>query len=89
MGTPPPSKENASKEEKVVAMQLCSSLQDDPTKLKLFLTESLHEYVEIFMDLMKSFGNLYSLVPLDPVDPSTPENIPFRWKWNQILSLII
>jgi hypothetical protein len=80
---PPPSKDNASKEEKVVARQLCSSLQDDPA------TKSLREDVEIFMDLMKSFGNLSSLVPLDPVDPSAPENIPFWWKWNQIPSLIL
>jgi hypothetical protein len=60
-----------------------------PQSLKLLLTESLHEDVEIFMDLMKSFGNLSSLVPLDPVDPSAPENIPFWWKWNQIPSLIL
>jgi hypothetical protein len=33
--------------------------------------------LEIFMDLMKSFGNLSSLIPLDSVDPSAPENIPF------------
>jgi hypothetical protein len=46
------------------------------------LTESLFEDVEIFMDLMNSFGNLSSLVPLDPVDPSAPKNIPFWWKWN-------
>ena len=45
--------------------------------LKLMLTESLHEDVEIFMDLMKSFGNLSNLVLLDPVDPYAPENIPF------------
>jgi hypothetical protein len=49
-----------------------------PQSLKLLLIESLREYVEIFMDLMKSFGNLSILVPLDPVDPSAPENIPFR-----------
>jgi len=60
-----------------------------PQSLKILLTESLREDVEIFMDLMKSFGNLSSLVPLDPVDPSTPENIPFWWKWNQIPSLIL
>jgi hypothetical protein len=53
------------------------------------LIESLHEDVEIFMDLMKSFGNLSSLVPLDPVDPLGPKNIPFWWKWNQIPSLIL
>jgi len=41
------------------------------------LTESLREDVEIFMDLMKSFENLSSLVPLDPVDPFAPKNIPF------------
>jgi hypothetical protein len=45
--------------------------------LKLLLIEILHEDMEIFMNLMKSFGNLLGLVPLDPVDPSTPENIPF------------
>jgi hypothetical protein len=50
--------------------------------LKLLLIESLREDVEIFMDLMKSFGNLSSLVALDPVDPSAPENIRFWWKWN-------
>jgi hypothetical protein len=48
-----------------------------PQSLKLLLTESLHEDIEIFMDLMKTFGNLSSLVPLDPVDPSTLENISF------------
>jgi hypothetical protein len=48
-----------------------------PQSLKLLLTESLRESVEIFMDFMKSFGNLSSLVPLDPIDPSAPENIPF------------
>jgi hypothetical protein len=48
-----------------------------PQSMKLILTKSLHEDVEIFMDLMKSFGNLSSLVPLDPVDPYAPENIPF------------
>jgi hypothetical protein len=41
------------------------------------LTKSLREDVEIFMDLMKSFGNLSGLVPLDPVDPFSPEKIPF------------
>jgi hypothetical protein len=46
------------------------------------LSESLREDVEIFMDLMKSFGNLSGLVPIDPMDPSTPGNIPFWWKWN-------
>jgi hypothetical protein len=60
-----------------------------PQSLKLLLTESLREDVEIFMDLMKSFGNLSSLVPLDPVDPYAPENIPFWWKWNQIPSLVL
>jgi hypothetical protein len=29
------------------------------------------------MDLMESFGNLSSLVPLDPVDPSAPEKYSF------------
>jgi hypothetical protein len=57
--------------------------------LKLLLIESLREDEEIFMDLMKSFGNLSGLVPLDPVDPSAPENIPFWWKWNQIPSLVL
>jgi hypothetical protein len=57
--------------------------------LKILLTESFHEDVEIFMDLMKSFGNLFGLVPLDLVDSSTPENIPFWWKWNQMPSLIL
>jgi hypothetical protein len=52
-----------------------------PQSLKLMLTESLREYVEIFMVLMKSFGNLSSLVPLDPVDPSAPKNISFWWMW--------
>jgi hypothetical protein len=51
-----------------------------PQILKLFLTEILHEDVEIFINLMKSFDNLSSLVPLDPVDPYAPENIPFWWK---------
>jgi hypothetical protein len=57
--------------------------------LKLLLTQSLCKDVEIFMDLMKSFGNMSSLVPLYIVDPSTPENIPFWWKWNQIPSMIL
>jgi hypothetical protein len=57
--------------------------------MKLLLTKSLHDDVEIFMDLMKSFGNLSGLVPIDPMDPSTPENICFWWKWNQMLSLIL
>ena len=48
-----------------------------PQSLKLLLIESLREDVEIFMDLMKSFGNLSSLVLLDPMDPSAPENIYF------------
>jgi hypothetical protein len=48
-----------------------------PQSLKLFLNESIREDVEIFLDLMKSFGNLSGLVPLDPVDPYVPENIPF------------
>jgi hypothetical protein len=60
-----------------------------PQSMKLLLTESLREDVEIFMDLMKSFGNLSGLVPLDPMDPSAPENIPFWWKWNQIPSLVL
>jgi hypothetical protein len=60
-----------------------------PQSLKLFLTEILREYVEIFMDLMKSFGNMLGLVPLDHVDPYAPENIPFWWKWNQMRSLIL
>jgi hypothetical protein len=45
--------------------------------MKRFLIESLREDVEIFMDLMKYFGNLSSLVPLDPMDPSAHENIHF------------
>jgi hypothetical protein len=57
--------------------------------LKLLFIESLHEDVEIFMDLMKSFGNLSGLVPLDPLDPSAPENIPFWWTWKQIPSLVV
>ena len=40
--------------------------------MKLMLIESLREDVEIFMDLMKSFGNLSGLVVLDPVNPSAP-----------------
>jgi hypothetical protein len=60
-----------------------------PQSVKLLLTESLHEDVEIFMDMMKSFGNLLGLVPLDLVDPSTPENIPFWWTWDQIPSLVM
>jgi hypothetical protein len=63
--------------------------KDDPTKFELFITESLREDVEIFMDLMKSFGNLSFLVPIDLVDPSSPKNIHFWWKWNQIPSLIL
>jgi hypothetical protein len=57
--------------------------------LKLLLTESLREDAKIFMDLMKSFRNLSSLVPLDLVDPYAPKNIPFWWKWNHIPSLIL
>jgi hypothetical protein len=53
------------------------------------LIKSLHEDVEIFMDLMKSFGNLSSLAPLDPVDPSAAEYIHFWWKWNQMPSLVL
>jgi hypothetical protein len=53
-----------------------------PQSPKLMLIESLREDVEIFMDLMKSFGNLSGLVLLNPVDPSAPENIPFWWTWN-------
>ena len=34
---PPPSKDNASKEEKEAARKLCSSLQDDPTKSKTYV----------------------------------------------------
>jgi hypothetical protein len=34
MGTNPPSKDNASKEEKADARKLCSSLQDDPVKFE-------------------------------------------------------
>jgi hypothetical protein len=60
-----------------------------PQSLKVIPTEILREYVEIFMDLMKSFGNMSSLVPLDLVDPSAPENIYFWWKWNQMPSLIL
>jgi hypothetical protein len=60
-----------------------------PQTLKLLFIASLHEDVEIFMDLMKSFGNLSSLVPLDPMDPTAPENIPFWWKWNQMPNLIL
>jgi hypothetical protein len=43
-----------------------------PQSMKLILTESLQKDVEIFMDLMKYFGNLSFLVPIDPVDPSAP-----------------
>ena len=57
--------------------------------LKFLLIEVLREDVEIFMDLMKSFGNLSSLVPLDLVDPSALGNIPFWWKWSQMQSLIL
>jgi hypothetical protein len=60
-----------------------------PQSLKLLLIESLHEDVEIFMDMMKSFGNLLGLVLLDPMDLYGPENIPFWWKWNQIPSLVM
>jgi hypothetical protein len=60
-----------------------------PQSLKILLTKSLSEDEKIFMDLMKSFGNMLGLVPLDPVDPYAPENIPFWWKWNQMPSLII
>ena len=60
-----------------------------PQSLKLLLIESLCEDVEIFMDMMKSFGNLSGLVLIDPVDPSTPENIPFWWMWNQIPILVL
>jgi hypothetical protein len=51
--------------------------------------QHLHEDVEIFMDLMNSFGNLSGLVPFDPVDPFVPENITFWWKWNQMPSMIL
>jgi hypothetical protein len=57
--------------------------------MKLLLTKILREDVEIFMDLMKSFGNLSSLIPLDLVDPYAHENIHFWWKWNQMPSLIL
>jgi hypothetical protein len=57
--------------------------------MKLLVTQSIHEDVEIFVDMMKSFGNLSSLVPLHPVDPSTPENIPFCRKWKEMPSLIL
>jgi hypothetical protein len=60
-----------------------------PQSMKFLLIEILREDVEIFMDSMKSFGNMSSLVPLDPMDPYAPENIPFWWKWNQIPSLIL
>jgi hypothetical protein len=60
-----------------------------PQSMKLMLIESLREDVEIFMDLMKSFGNLSILVPIDPMDPSAPRNIPFWWKWNKIQSQIL
>jgi hypothetical protein len=78
MGTTPPLKRYCIKRRKWQLLGNCvlhckMILQS----LKLLLTKSLHEDVEIFMDLMKSFGNLSSLVPLDPVDPSAPENIPF------------
>jgi hypothetical protein len=53
-----------------------------PQIMKLLPTESLCEDVEILMDMMKSLGNMSSLVPFDPMDPSTPGNIPFWWKWN-------
>jgi hypothetical protein len=78
----PPSKDNASKEEKVVVRKLCSALQDDPAKSETSSHENLREDVEIFMDPMKSFGNLSSLVPFDPVDPYAPRNIRLWWKWN-------
>jgi hypothetical protein len=48
-----------------------------PQNLKLLLTEIIHEDVEIFVDLMKSFSNMSFLLPLDPVNPFAPENIPF------------
>jgi hypothetical protein len=57
--------------------KLCSSLKMILQSMKLVLTESLREDVEIFMDLIKSFSNLLGLVPLDHVDPSAPKNIPF------------
>ena len=60
-----------------------------PQSLELLLSEGLGADVEIFMDLMKSFCNLLGLVPLDPVDPSALENIPFWWTWNQIPSLVL
>ena len=64
----------------------CKMIQQS---LKLFLTESICEDVENFMDLMKSFGNLSDLVPLDPMDPSALENIPFWWTWNHIQGLVL
>jgi hypothetical protein len=48
-----------------------------PQSMKLFLIESLREDVEIFMDLMKSFGKLSGLISLDPMDPSALEKYSF------------
>ena len=73
----PPQKIMYQKKKMTAARQLCYSLQDDPTKYEISSLKSLCEDVEIFMDMMKSFRNLSSLVPLDPVDPSAPKNIPF------------
>jgi len=68
---------------------ICVYVRTILQSLKLLLTKILHEDVEIFMDLMKSFGNLSSLVPLDHMDPYAPENIPLWWNWNQMPSLIL
>jgi hypothetical protein len=85
---PPPSKHYIRKKRKLLGNCVLHSrmiLQS----MNLMLTKSLCKDVEIFMDMMKSFGNLSCLVPLDPMDPSALENIPLWWKWNQILSLIL
>ena len=68
----PPSKDNASKKKRKLLGNFVLHCKMIPQSLKLLLTETLREDVEIFMDLMKSFGNLSSLVLLDLVDPSAP-----------------
>jgi hypothetical protein len=77
--TPPQNKMHQKKKRQLLGKCVlhCKTI---PQSLKLLLTESLREDVEIFMDLMKSFGNLSILVPLDPVEPSALENIHFWWK---------
>jgi hypothetical protein len=89
VGTKPPQKTMHQKKKRQLLGNRVLHSKMILQSLKIFLTESLHEDVEIFMDLVKSFGNMSSLVPLDHVNPYEPKNIPFCWKWNQIRSMIL